>query len=125
MTSLFVTRLFFLFIMQFTRSLTKDLRATRARLKKLCILFKSTLFVLGLRTSTRELTAEALTKSVLLTQKSTFFQEHTAQVFSQEVKHRYFQLLLSVRCQTLSFLTVLTSRLKRDISITTTSRHTL
>ena len=61
----------------------------------------------------------------LLTQRLTFFQEHTAQVFSQEVKHRYFQSLLSVRCQTLSFLTVLTSRLKRDISITTTSRHTL
>ena len=78
----------------------------------------------GIRTSTRELTAEALTKSVLLTQRLTFFQEHTAQVFSQEVKHRYFQLLLSVRCQTLSFLTVLMSRLKRDISITTTSRHT-
>lgn len=93
---MFVMRLFFLFMTQFTRSLTSSLRATRARLTRLCILFKSMLFVLGSRMSIRELTAEVLTRFVLLMPKSTFFQEFTVQVCSQEVKHRYFQLQHSV-----------------------------
>ena len=95
-TKMFVMRLFFLFMTQFMRSLTSSLRATRARLTRLCILFKSMLFVLGSRMSTRELTAEVLTRFVLLMPKSTFFQEFTVQVCSQEVKHRYFQLQHSV-----------------------------
>ena len=123
MISLFVMKLFFLFITLFTKSLTKDLRVTRARLKKLCTLFKSMLFVLGLKMSIRELTAEELMKFVRLMPKLTFLQELTVQAFSQEDKLRFFLLQHSAQCQTHSFLTDLTSKQKRDISTITTSHH--
>ena len=96
-TSLFVMRLFFRFTQLFMRSSTRSLRATKLSLTRLCILFRSTLFVHGSRMSIRELTAEALTKFVRLTLKSTSLQELTARVCSQEVKLRCFQLQHSAR----------------------------
>ena len=95
-TNLFVTRLFFLSMPLFTKNSTSSLRATRQRLTRLCILFKNMLFAHGLRTSISVLTAEALMKSVRLTQRLTSLQEHTAQDFSQEDKHRFFLLQHSV-----------------------------
>ena len=91
-TSLFVTRLSFLSMRLFTRNLTSVLKAASLSLMRLCTLFRSTLFVHGSRTSIRELTAEVLTKSVLLMLKLICLQEFTAQVFSPEVRLRCFQL---------------------------------
>ena len=81
------------------------------------------LFVLGLKMSIRELTAEELMKFVRLMPKLTFLQELTVQAFSQEDKLRFFLLQHSAQCQTHSFLTDLTSKQKRDISTITTSHH--
>ncbi len=97
MISLFVMKRFFISMQQFTKNLTKDLKATRLSLTRLCILFRSMLFVLGSRMSISVLTAEELTISVRLMLRLIFLQEHTAQVCLQEDRHRFFLLQRLVR----------------------------
>lgn len=51
MISSFATKLCFRFMRQFMKNLTKNSRAAKLKSMKLCILFKSMLFVLGLKMS--------------------------------------------------------------------------